>query len=211
VAQVVGVAANVRHNLKQEPVPTVYLPHARDPWGNIVLVIRAAAAPGHVLGPLRSAVGEVDAALPTAALQPLPHHTRQATQRERAFSRLMAAFAALALVLAAVGTYGALANLVVRRLPELGVRAALGARPRDLHRLVLRRAWWMIVAGGATGVVLALAIGRLMEDLLFGVAATDPVTVLAAAAVLAGVGLMASFPPMVRAGRVDPIRLLASG
>jgi putative ABC transport system permease protein len=209
-AEIVGVAADVRNNPRAKPLPTVYVPHGRDAWGNTFLVVRGAGRAEDIVAPLRTAVAEVDPTLPTASIQPLVRHVHGATQRERAFARLMSAFGLVAMVLAGMGTYGALSNLVARRLPELGVRAALGARPAQLRRLVLRRAGWMLAAGTGAGALLAVALGTLMEEMLFGVVPADLASVLAAAALLIAVGVVASAVPAVRAGRADPARLLGS-
>jgi ABC-type antimicrobial peptide transport system permease subunit len=120
----------------------------------------------------------------------------------------MGAFSGVALVLSVVGMFGALSNLVLRRRPELGVRAALGASPLDLRRLVLARAGLMLGAGTVGGLLIASLLGRLLAGLLFGVAPGDPVTLLAAAGTLALAGALASLVPSSKAGHTDPARLL---
>ena len=121
---------------------------------------------------------------------------------------LLAIFAALALLLASIGIYGVLAYLVAQRTEEIGVRMALGARPVDVLRLVLADGVRMILVGIAIGVLAALGLARLMAGMLFGVAPTDPVTFLAVAVVLGGIGLCACYVPLHRAMRVDPILAL---
>jgi putative ABC transport system permease protein len=209
-AEIVGVAADVRNNPRAEPLSTVYVPHAREAWGNTFLVVRSAGRAEDIVAPLRAAVAEVEPTLPTATVQPLLRHVHNATQRERAFARLMGAFGLVALVLAGMGTYGALTNLVARRLPELGIRAALGARPHQLRRLVFRRAGTLLVLGATTGAALAVAFGSIMGDLLYGVVPADLVSVIGAAALLVAVGAVASAVPAIRAGRADPVRLLGA-
>lgn len=207
-ARVAGVAEDVRNAPREDPLPTIYVPHARDAWGNIFVVARAAGDPAAVIGPLRKGLGEVDASLPVAELEPLSQRVLEATGRERVLSRLMLGFAALALVLSVVGIYSALSNLVARRLREIGIRIALGARPGDVRRLVLRRALLLLAPGLALGAAAALALGRVMEGLLFGVSPGDPVSVLAAAGLLGMVGMLAAWAPAVRAARADPTDLL---
>ena len=209
-ARVVGVVTDVLNAPREDPLPTIYVPHARDPWGNIFLVARAAGEPGAVMAPLRTALGEVDGSLPVADLELLSERVRQATGRERVLARLMLGFAALALVLSTVGIYGALSNLVLRRTRELGIRLALGARPGQVRRLVLRRALWIVLPGLVVGTVAALALGRLMEGLLFGITPSDPAVFLAVGTLLGLAGILAAAVPAVRAGRVDPVELLGS-
>lgn len=209
-ARVVGVAADVLNAPREEPLPTIYVPHARDAWGNIFLVVRAARDPRSVMAPLRSAAAEVDASLPVADLQLLSERVREATGRERVLARLMLGFAGLALVLSTVGIYGALSNLVLRRTRELGIRLALGARPGQVRRLVLRRALWIVLPGLVVGTAAALALGRLMEGLLFGITPRDPAIFLAVGALLGLAGILAAAVPAIRAGRVDPVELLGS-
>ncbi|MBW3552532.1 MAG: ABC transporter permease [Gemmatimonadetes bacterium] len=209
-ARVIGVAADVLNAPREAPLPTIYVPHGRDAWGNIFLVVRAAGEPGPIMAPLRTAVAGVDGSLPVADLKLLSDRVREATGRERVLARLMLGFAGLALVLSTVGIYGALSNLVLRRTRELGIRLALGARPGQVRRLVLRRALWIVIPGLAAGTVAALALGRVMEGLLFGITPRDPVIFLAAAALLGLAGLLAASVPAVRAGRVDPVELLGS-
>lgn len=209
-ARVVGVAADVRNAPREDPLPTIYVPHARDAWGNMFVVARAAGAPGAVMGPLRSALSEVDASLPVADLEPLSQRVLNATGRERILARLMLGFAALALVLSVVGIYSAMSNLVARRLREIGIRVALGARPGDVRRLVLRRALLLVAPGLVLGAAAAVALARVMEGLLFGVTPGDPASFIAATALLGTVGLLAAWVPARRAARVDPADLLRS-
>lgn len=210
-ARVVGVVADMRNAPREDFLPTVYLPHARDPWGNIFVLARAAGGEaGAVIAPLRRSLAEVDASLPVAELQPLSQRVRDATRRERVFTRLMLGFAALALALSVVGTYGALSNLVLRRTRELGIRIALGARPADVRGLVLRRALMILLLGLAFGGVAAVALARVMESLLFGVTPGDPASFLAAGGLLGLAGLLAAWLPARRAARVDPVELLTS-
>lgn len=209
-ARVVGVVADIRAAPREDPLPTVYVPHRRDAWGNIFLIARASGEPASIVAPLRRALAEVDAALPVAELRPLSERIREATGRERVLSRLMLGFAALALVLSVVGTYGALSNLVLRRTREIGVRLALGAEPADVRRLILRRAAAVVLGGVALGSAGALGLARAMEGLLFGVAPGDPLSFAVAAALLALAAVVAAWIPALRAGRVDPVSLLGA-
>ena len=118
---------------------------------------------------------------------------------------LIGGFAFLALILAAVGTYGVAAYSAARRFQEIGIRMALGAKRRDILRLLLQRGFRWTLVGIAIGTTIAFALTRVMSSLLFGVRADDPVTYVAVAVLLMGVALVATFLPARRATKVDPI------
>ena len=118
---------------------------------------------------------------------------------------LLGGFSVLALVLAAVGTYGVIAYMAGRRTAEFGVRLALGARPAQVSSLVLREAIRLGAAGIGVGIVATVILTRVMEGLLYGVSARDPMTLVAAASILGATGLMAAYLPAARATRVDPV------
>ena len=117
---------------------------------------------------------------------------------------LLGAFAAVALLLASIGIYGVLAQLVAQRKPEIGVRLALGARPRDVVALVVGRGMKLVAIGTCVGIAMALVLSRLMSSLLYGVGASDPLTFVGVPLLLAAVALVACFVPARRAARVDP-------
>ena len=121
---------------------------------------------------------------------------------------LLGAFAAIAVVIAAVGLYGVIAYAVSQRTHELGIRVALGATPRRIRGMVLRQVGRMVLVGGAVGIAAALALGRAARSLLYGLEGHDPAVVTAAAGVLALVALLAAYIPASRAARVDPMRAL---
>jgi ABC-type antimicrobial peptide transport system permease subunit len=129
---------------------------------------------------------------------------------ERFVTQILGLFAGVALFLAMVGLYGVVSYGVSRRLREMGVRLALGAEARDIRGLVLRQSLRFVGLGLVLGVAGGLSVTRLMENLLFGVSAADPWTYAVVALTLAGVAVLASAVPAVRAGRVDPIRVLRS-
>jgi ABC-type antimicrobial peptide transport system permease subunit len=125
--------------------------------------------------------------------------------KDRVVARLSAAFGLLAMLLAAIGLYGVMTWTIARRTREIGVRMALGERPRGIFRLVLRDTLMMVTLGIAIGIPLALAATRLIRGLLFGVGAADPLVILAASILLIAVATLAGFLPARRAARVDPM------
>jgi len=133
-----------------------------------------------------------------------------ATQEQRFTMRLMAAFAGLALLLAAVGIYGVISYAVSRRTHEIGVRMALGATPRNVVRLIIGQGMRVVMAGVAAGLIGALLVTRLMTNVVYGVRVTDPLTYGAVALLLTVVALLASYIPARRATRIDPLTSMRS-
>jgi predicted permease len=157
---------------------------------------------------IRSAVRSLDPNVPLAEVQTMSSVVEGATARERFYLMLLTAFAAVALVLAAVGIYGVMSYAVTRRTHEIGLRVALGARPAQLLAHVVGEGMTVAAIGGAIGIAGALAISRVMVTLLFGVKATDPLTFLAVAATLGAVALVACYIPARRATKIDPLTAL---
>jgi predicted lysophospholipase L1 biosynthesis ABC-type transport system permease subunit len=135
-------------------------------------------------------------------------HERLAAFEQAAADRLLGVFAAVALLLAAVGIYSVLSYIVRGRSREIGIRTALGAQTGDVLRLVIVEGMWPVLAGIAVGTLAALASARVMKTLVFGVSASDPLTLAAVAATLAVVALIAGVVPAYRALRLDPLRVL---
>jgi putative ABC transport system permease protein len=153
---------------------------------------------------VKAAIARVDKDQPLTRVRTMDEIAAQSTSQPRVRAALVGVFAALALLLAAVGIFGALAFSVGQRAREFGIRVALGARTHDVLRLVLGRAMAMTATGVAIGLTAAAVLTRFLGTLLFAVKPTDPVTFAAAAAVLASAALVASAVPAWRATRVDP-------
>jgi putative ABC transport system permease protein len=214
---VVGVVRNVRHNGITEVIKEkFYVPHAQfalqtgSAPRNMTIVVRADADPLGLVGPIRSEVRRLDPNLPVANVRTMTQVVDASLATPRLTSSLLSVFAGLALLLAAVGVSGVLAYLVSRRRREIGIRLALGASRSNVLGLVIRRGLVTAGAGIAAGVLAALLLSRLMEGLLYGVPARDPLTFAAVALLLLGVALAASILPALRASRVDPLEALRS-
>jgi putative ABC transport system permease protein len=209
---VVGIAPEVQYEeFGEESGPSrlhVYVPYARSGSRWMALLVRARGPAETLVQPVRRALAEVAPDVPVFDLHTMRSRRLQTTWPERFLGRAMAAFAGVALFLACLGVYGVLSHTVSRRTREIGVRMALGATSRDVVRLVLGQAARMAAAGVAGGLVLAAALARALQAVLYGVSASDPWALLGMAALLAVVVLAASGLPSRAASRTDPLRAL---
>jgi predicted permease len=208
---VVGVVGNLHDSGLREPIGGVaYASYAHTPTGRgqLTLVVRtrgdARQATGLMPG-LREAVRRTDPAMPLRDLETVASRLHDATRQERLVATLSSAFGVLALLLACVGLYGVMAYGVARRRAEFGLRLALGASRGDVSWLVLRETITVIALGVAIGVPAAIGASRFVSRLLFGLAPTDPVTIVVAVAVLTIVATLAGYLPARRASRIDPL------
>jgi putative ABC transport system permease protein len=203
---VVGVVASVRHtSLDAEPKPTMYVSSRQSPWHTMVIAVRGKVAPTALAAALRREVAAVDADQPLADVRTFEEVFARAVAPQRFNSTLLALFAALAMILAAVGIYGVIAYTVSQRAHEMGVRIALGARTADILRLVVGQAMAMTLVGVCLGLAASLALTRTMSGLLFEVSASDPTVFASVALLLSAVALAASVVPARRATKVDPV------
>jgi predicted permease len=203
---IVGVAGSVRvDSLSGRPNPTIYLPAAQDYPGELRVVVRTTPGGGQFAPALRRAVREIDPSVPVGAVRPLAGLVDDSAARPRFVAGALAAFALAAVLLGAVGVYGVVAFAVARRTREVGVRVALGATPAAVRGLVLRDGARLAAAGVAAGLVGALAGGRLVRGLLYGVSAAEPGVLAGVAVLLSAVVLLASLLPALRAARVSPL------
>jgi putative ABC transport system permease protein len=202
---VVGVAGNVRHvGLDASPTLQMYLPQAQVTDSFIVLTVRArSSAPEALTSQIRAILREMDPAVPVYDVATLEDLVERSTAQRRFVMFLLAGFAGVAVLLAAIGLYGVVADTVSQRTREIGVRVALGANAADILRLVMVAGMKTIGIGLAAGAIAALALARFMQSLLFEVRPEDPRTLGLAAALLCAVALAAHWVPVRRALRVD--------
>jgi putative ABC transport system permease protein len=185
--------------------PTYYVPlRQRVPRG-MGLLVRTAVEPTSVAAAVQREIGALDRALAGGDVRTLDRLAADALAPQRVTFGMAGIFAAIALVLAVVGVYGVMAFTVTQRTREIGVRIALGAMPRDVVRMIVRRGLALALAGVALGVAGALAMGRSLGRLLHGVSPTDPLTLGGVTLALTAVALLASYLPARRAARVDPM------
>jgi putative ABC transport system permease protein len=205
---VVGVVRDVqRRGPEVAPEPTIYLLHRQFSLPMLHLLVRGGDVAA-VASEARAAVRAVDPALPLGATLALDELRARALSQPRFRGSVLAAFALLAVALASLGLFGVMSDAVQRRRQEMGVRLALGARPDELVRLVLGDGLRLALYGCAGGLALALALGRVLASLLFGVAPRDPSTLGGVAALLVGVALVSAWLPARRAAWVDPLTAL---
>ncbi len=204
--KVVGVVGNVRNfALNQEPGPAMYLPAWYRLWPTMDVVVRTAGDPLSALAGARRRVRELDSEIPVANVRSMNQWLSAEAAQPRLNAWLVAAFACVALALAAIGVYGVLSYSVNQRTREIGLRMAMGAGRASVLRLVVRQGMLVALAGIGAGLVGALGASRVLANLLYGVPQRDPVTFAAVAAALAGVALAACAVPAWRASRVDPM------
>jgi predicted permease len=207
--EVVGVAADVSNlSLAAAPEAEVYLPFPQRPWASMNLILRTAGDPRNLAGAARAAVAAVDRDQPVTAVNTMEEVLAASTAQQRFSVFLLGVFSVTALVLAAVGLYGAIAYSVAERTQEMGIRIALGADTGDILRMIVGQGLALALAGLVIGAVAALALTRLMSGLLFQVSAADPASFAAGALLFAVVAALASYLPARRATRVDPTEAL---
>ena len=205
--QVVGVVADTRRgSLEAEPPPAIYFPFLQSTRVSTgQLLVRTNGDPLAIVGDVRAIVAELDPDLALTRIQTLDDRLDEAVAPRRFILRLVGLFSILALGLAMIGLYGVIAESVAQRVPEIGVRMALGAAPSDILRLVLTQGGWMVAVGVALGFGGALALRDSMASFVFGVPTSDPLSFAVAAVSLVVATLIACLVPARRAAAVDPV------
>jgi putative ABC transport system permease protein len=206
---IVGVTQNIKNGSLQKPAqPEMYWPYSQNPVRGHHVLIRTAVPPLSLAQSVRRELAAVDGNLATSSIKTMEQRIDESVAGARFQSVLLGVFAALALLLAAVGIYGVVSVSVSQRRRELGIRVALGARLADVHKLVLGQGMRPVTVGIVLGGAGALGLTRLLDNLLFEVSASDPATFLAVALILSGVALAACYLPARRAAKVDPMEAL---
>ncbi|MBX6332833.1 MAG: ABC transporter permease [Gemmatimonadaceae bacterium] len=210
--EIVGVVGDVRYFSAGDSIrPLVYVPLPQSLWHSMVVAVRTSLPPASLAPSVRAVVAQIDPDLAVDDVQTMEQVLSHSRARSRFSAALLSLFAALALVLAVVGTYGVLSYGVTQRRREIGIRMALGARPGMVLRMVLREAGGVVVVGLAAGSLGALALTRLMRGLLYEVSAVDAATYAAVAALLAAAVIVASLVPARQAASVDPASTIREG
>jgi predicted permease len=216
--QIVGIVGDVRDGaLNQDPLPTMYVPFAQVPDGVTALnsrlaalgwVVRTRGEPHALSTAIQKELREASGGLPVARIKSMDEIVVQSTARSDFNMMLLTVFGCAALLLAAIGVYGLMAYSVEQRTQEIGIRLALGAELSQVRNMVMVQGMTLAVAGVLIGTAFALGLSRLIESLLFGVTARDPIVFVAVPVVLTVVALVAVWLPALRATRIDPIDAL---
>jgi putative ABC transport system permease protein len=207
--QVIGIVGEVRQGeLAEPPMPTVYEYTQERAWNSLALVVRTLVPPASIAQSAAGVVRTIDPEQPVEQIQTMDTVLDDTLTAQRFSALLLALFACVALALASVGIYSVLSYIVRGRSHEIGIRTALGARTGDVVRMVVVEGMTPALIGIAAGAVAALGSARLLQKLVFGVSASDPLTLVAVAGTLAIVALLATLLPAYRASRLDPLAVL---
>jgi len=213
-ATVIGVVADVKnYGLLRKPAPEMYAPYTlKNFWPdmrwNMGLLVRSTLDDSSIAAAVRREVKVVDSAQPLYAVQPMKLVLEYTVRDKRLNTTLLTVFAGVSLLLALIGVYGVMSYTVAQHTREIGIRMALGAQPRAILKLIVGRGLVLVSVGAAIGVLASFGLTRFMENMLFGVTPTDPLTFAAIVALLGLVALLACLIPAQRAMRVDPIVVL---
>jgi putative ABC transport system permease protein len=206
VMEIIGVVADVKNDdLEEQADATLYVPYAQNPLWTMNLIIHADQEPTTLAAAVRSQVGALDRALPVSNVKTLSRMLDERLSPKRLMTWMLGIFAAVALLLAAMGIFAVMSYSVAQRTHEIGVRLAMGAQTSDVLRLVLLQGLKLTLMGLVIGLAGAFAMTRALSFFLFGVTATDPLTFVAVSLLLVGVALVACYIPARRATKVDPM------
>ena len=206
---VIGVAGDVRHEkLGAPPEDQFYIPYTQAAYRGMMLMVRTSGEPAALAAAMRREVAAVDPQLPLFEQKTMEAMFRFSMWEQRLYGAMFGSFAAVALLLAAVGLYGVMAYMVTLRTHEIGIRMALGAQRRDMLRMVVRRGITLAALGVSIGLVGSFAVTGVLRGFLYGVSATDPLSFIGIPLVLSLVAFLASWIPARRATRVDPMLAL---
>jgi putative ABC transport system permease protein len=209
VQTIVGVVGDIREaGLSENPVATVYEYTRERSWSRLAIVVRTSVPPLSLAQAATGAVHAIDPEQPVEEVRTMEDVRDDTLTSQRFSALLLGLFASVALVLASVGIYSVLSYIVHGRSREIGIRAALGAKSGDVVRLVVVEGMTPALIGIVAGAVAALAAGPLMAKLVFGVSASDPLTLAVVSVLLVTVALLASLVPAYRASRLDPAEVL---
>jgi putative ABC transport system permease protein len=207
--EIVGVVGDVRNaSLSRAPGPIMYVPFEQEPLWGAEVVVRSSLDQSSVAAAVRHAVDGIDKNLPVTDIEAMADAVGQSIAQERFRTFLLSAFSAIALLLAAVGIFGVVSYFASQRTHEIGVRIALGAQQSHVLRLILGEAARLALIGIVIGTAAAFGLTRLMNGLLYGISANDPVSFGSTAVILLFVALTACYVPARRAARLHPVEAL---
>jgi putative ABC transport system permease protein len=204
--EIIGVVGDVHDvSLGNDPGPMMYASYAQSPFPGACIAVQSTLASSAVISSIRNAVASLDKDLPVTDIATMSEVLRESTAQPRFRTTLIALFAAIALILAAIGIFGVISYSVQCRTNEIGIRVAMGASAHAILKMVLRETMLLAVSGLAVGLPVAFASSRVLGHLLFGVSPSDPVTLIVVSLTLAAVAVAAGYLPARRATQVDPL------
>jgi predicted permease len=204
--EVIGVAEDGKYNdVSESRMPYLFLPMSSGQYGELSMAVKTSVDAEALAPAVRRTLRELDRDVPITSLVTLREHMRESLYEQRVIAGLVGVMGGAGLLLAAVGLYGLMAFLVGRRIPEIGIRMAMGAPRQGIFWLVVGHALRLVAIGAAIGLALAIAAALALRSVLFGVAPTDVFTIALAVAVLAVVAFAAAALPARRAAKVDPM------
>jgi putative ABC transport system permease protein len=207
--QIVGVVEDVRQDgIRADPMPQMYSPYAQTAWGFLSFFVLVDGDPSAVAGSVQRVVTAIDPERPARDIQTTQAIVRGSTERHRAITMMLIALASLAILLAMVGLYGIVATAATSRAREIAIRAAIGARPASLMRLVLGQAVIASAVGVVVGLAGSIAVTQGLSSLLYDVPARDPLVLASTSALLMLVSVVAGYVPARRAMRENPAAVL---
>ena len=204
--EIVAIVGDTKHfSLDSEAVPEMYIPHTQQPWTSMALAVRSPIDPAQLSSLVRAQVLSIDRNQPISDVRPMGEIVARSISQQRFYMLLLSLFAAMALVLSAVGVYGVMSYSVTERTREIGIRMALGAQTRDVLKYVVGQGMALTLAGVVIGLVGAFLLTRLMANMLYQVETFDPQTFAAISLLLSLVAFVACYIPARRATKVDPM------
>ncbi|MFN2455429.1 MAG: ABC transporter permease [Pyrinomonadaceae bacterium] len=208
-AEIIGVVGDIKHQtLDAETRAMVYWAHPQLPYSSMTIVLRTAGNPASLAAAAQREIQTIDKDQPVSDVRTMNSWVGESLARSRFGALLLGLFAALALILAAVGIYGVMSYTVAQGTHEIGIRMALGAQARDVLKLIVGQGMLLALAGVGAGLLGSIAVTRVMQSLLFGVSATDPLIFTGIALLLTAVALLACYIPARRAVRINPMTAL---
>jgi putative ABC transport system permease protein len=205
--EIIGVVARMRFHAVDEmaPLPVIYCSLGQAKRTSLTMFVRSTTGSAALEHSIRDAMSSIDSSLPTFDARPMSDRVHETWGAQRLLSFLFSVFAGLALVLATIGLYGLLAYTTLKRVREIGIRLALGARPAQIRALVLSHGMQLLLIGSTIGLLAALALSRVLQSVLFETGWLDGRIYLGTAVLLLAATLLASWIPARRASRVDPM------
>jgi putative ABC transport system permease protein len=204
--EIVGLVRNAKYrNLREQALPFIYLPLGQEYQAGMTMMVRTTSDPSSLVTPLRNEMRALNKEVPVFAVQTMTDRIGGQLAAERMIAVLLSIFGSTALLLAAIGVYGVMAYSVAQRSREIGIRMALGAERIDILRLIVGQGLTLVMIGTGIGLMLALALTRVLTTQLFGISATDPLTFGGIVVLMMVVGLLACYIPARRATKVDPL------